>query len=318
MSAATQTTLSPFWHPRRFVHANLFVGNLDQSMTFYTAVAGLEEVYRRPQVKAGFLSNGNTHHDIGVIEVTSSLSRSKVAALNHIAFEMENEVELVEGYRRAIAARHKFSRTVDHDITRSVYDSDPDGNGVEFYSDTTKNWRTQRTGIVTKPTQQWTPGEPAPSPEHNYHIDPEIRRVEGAIFHPKRITHAVFATADMGALRGYYTQVVGLRSVVRGAGFEALSGARGARDIGLIAASPFRAPGLHHVGFEVWDEADLEQSLFRARAEGIAVEADLDHPRRRSVIVRDSDGFRLQFYADRQDGPHDLGGLSADAALYLM
>ena len=85
-------------------------------MRFYNSVVGLEESYRRPAIKAGFLGNGNTHHDIGMVEVTSPLSRTDEPGLNHLAFELENEVDLVAGYQKAVAAGIEFPRTVDHDI----------------------------------------------------------------------------------------------------------------------------------------------------------------------------------------------------------
>ena len=162
----------PFWRPRRLGHANLYVTELERSMAFYHRVAGLEESYRRPPIKAGFLGNGNTHHDIGMVEVTSPVSRSAEAGLNHLAFELESEVDLVGGYLRAKASEIEFPRTVDHDITRSIYGLDPDGNTVEIYADMTKEWRKVRRGRVTKPVPQWTPGTPAPTTERLYHDDP--------------------------------------------------------------------------------------------------------------------------------------------------
>ena len=73
-------------------------------MDFYINVVGLDEAYRRPQVQAGFLSNGNTHHDIGMVQSDGPLGHGRSVGLNHIAFELETEVDLVNGYERAIAA----------------------------------------------------------------------------------------------------------------------------------------------------------------------------------------------------------------------
>ena len=57
------------FRPRRLGHANLYVSELERSMAFYNQVVGLEEVVREPAIHAGFLSNGNTHHDIGMVEI---------------------------------------------------------------------------------------------------------------------------------------------------------------------------------------------------------------------------------------------------------
>ncbi|MBM3542520.1 MAG: dioxygenase [Alphaproteobacteria bacterium] len=283
------------WRPRRFAHANLYVSDLDRSMDFYKTVVGLEEVYRRPAVKAGFLSNGNTHHDIGMVEITSPLCKTGKAGLNHLAFETDTEADLVDGYRRAVERGHRFPRTVDHDITRSIYGADPDGNAIEMYADTTKNWRTQRAGIVTKPTPAWTPGTPEPSRERLYHEAPEIRRVEEAVFHPRRISQAVLVARNFDDLLAYYTDVVGLAPKERAADIAVLSGAVGGRDVVLLRASEGRTPGLHHLRFDVDSAADLARSAARARAAGLALERDA--PDAEGVVLRDPDGIRLQFRA---------------------
>ena len=54
--------------PRRLGHVNLFVGDLEKSTSFYTEVAGIELVRREPGIDAVFVSNGNTHHDIALMQ----------------------------------------------------------------------------------------------------------------------------------------------------------------------------------------------------------------------------------------------------------
>ena len=61
---------SVMFSPRRLGHANLFVGELERSSDFYTNVCGLTEVFREPPIKAIFLSNGSSHHDVALIEVS--------------------------------------------------------------------------------------------------------------------------------------------------------------------------------------------------------------------------------------------------------
>ena len=307
------------WRPRRLGHANLYVADLDRSMAFYNAVVGFEEVFRRPPIKAGFLGNGNTHHDVGMVEVTSPLSRSAEPGLNHLAFELENEVDLVDGYRRAVAAGVEFPRTVDHDIMRSVYGSDPDGNAVEIYADTTKEWRKARSGVVTKPTPNWTPGTPAPSAESRYHVDPEIRRMEAATFHPTRITHVVLVAGDYAGMLQYYRDRIGLAAVHGDARspFAVLGGTCGSRDVFLFRAREGRRVGLHHLGFAVSDEADLAASASRLAATGGEIEREIDVPARRCLFVRDPDGFLIQFYVDRKDPLPTLSAVEEETALFL-
>src|SRR5690242_19116707 len=165
-----------YFAPRRLGHANLFISDIGRSMDFYKTVVGLEEVYFRPPVMAGFLSNGNTHHDVGLVDFHGPAGWRKECGLNHLGIELETEVDLLDGYRRALADEFKFQRTADHDIAHSVYCLDPDGNQIEIYADVTKNWRTQRTGIVMAPTIKWAPGVTPPLSEPQYVANPEIRR----------------------------------------------------------------------------------------------------------------------------------------------
>ena len=188
---------APFFRARRLGHANLFVTDVERSLDFYNRVVGIEEVYRKaaptddlqgPAV-GGFLSNGNTHHDIAVFRHPSA------PTLNHLAFELECEADLIEGYRIAVDAGTTF-RVSDHDITRSLYTRDPDGNGIEIYSDSTKEWRKLRGDgrTVRYGEAPWTPGDPprfTPADSRNYHEDPELspRRpsdIPSETHHPRR------------------------------------------------------------------------------------------------------------------------------------
>ena len=54
--------------PRRLGHVNLYVGDLNSSTDFYTNVAGIELVRREPGIDAVFVSNGNTHHDVALMQ----------------------------------------------------------------------------------------------------------------------------------------------------------------------------------------------------------------------------------------------------------
>ena len=308
-----------FFQPRRLGHVNLVVGDVDRSMDFYTRIVGLEESYRQPRVKAGFLSNGNTHHDIAVVESGGPLGQGRPAGLNHTAFELETEVDLVAGYERAIAAGVKFKRTSDHDIAHAVYGADADGNEFELYADVIHDWRAQRHGVVTKPKPDWTPGSTPLHGERNYHVDPEIRRVEDAVFHPLRTTHAVLAVEEFERVFDDYHDVVGLGLVAggRGLAFAIFGGTCGKRNLGLFRAEGERRPGLQHVGFEVADEADLDLSIRRAGDSGVEIEAKFDHPARRGVFIRDIDGIRLQLYVDRASGADALRGADTDTALFL-
>jgi catechol 2,3-dioxygenase len=89
-------------------------------------------------------------------------------------------------------------------------------------------------------------------------------------------------------------------------------------DLTLCRQRPGLEAGFHHVGFEVWDEPDLERSIAGLAARGIEAERVIDHPARRAVTIRDPDGLRLQFFVNRQWTPQTAAAVDAATALYLF
>ena len=321
MSAIVLKSEEPrkFFQPRRLGHVNLVVNDVDRSMDFYMNVVGLDEAYRRPQVQAGFLSNGNTHHDIGMVQSDGPLGHGRPVGLNHIAFELETEVDLVNGYERAIAAGVTFERTADHDIAHAVYGKDADGNEYEVYADVIHAWRDARHGTVTKAKPNWTPGSTPPQAEQNYHINPEIVRLDEAIFQPLRTTHAVLTVDNFELAFDTYHDIVGLAPLAGGREdtFAVFGGTCGERNLALFHTNSERRPGLHHVGFRLSNETDLDKSLKRLDDVGLAIETEFDLPARRGVFFRDIDDIRLQFYVDREPSMHALRGCGVETALFL-
>lgn len=320
------------FRPRRLGHANLFVGDLDRSMRFYNEVCGLEEVFRERGIDAGFLSNGNTHHDVGMIRVSGgarvgrdghvqiAAGRGSRAGLNHLGFEMENEAELVEAYRRARQAGVKIHRTTDHQLAHSVYLFDPEGNLLEFYADVTEDWR----GVFRPDGDElisgsWTPGEPHPLAEPRYPVSPKIARVADAIFHPLRITHAALVVRDFEKALRFYSDVAGLDRVVAlpGGAFATLRGRSTAYALALFPATAERPLGLHHIGFEMADERELDDAEARLKAAGIAPEVRLDHPTKRSIFVSDPDGIRCEFFVARSVPSERVGASDKETLPYL-
>jgi catechol 2,3-dioxygenase len=315
----TTTATQQYFRPRRLGHVNLIVSDTDQSMTFYNTVIGLDEAYRVEAIKGGFLSNGNTHHDIGMIQSSGASGRGRPPGLNHLAFELETEVDLVNGYERALGDNLVFDRTLDHDIAHSAYCSDPDGNSCEIYADVVRDWRNARNGIVTKPKPVWRPGLTVPNTERNYDPAPDLQRVESAIFHPLRVKHAALVVKEFERAIDFYTQNVGLNLLVGNShdAFAILGGTCGERNITLLRAGYNQPAGLHHIGLELRDDADLDASIARLRTAGSDIELHIEHPLRRAVYVKDPDGHRLQLFLDREHSMSMWAGLDFELATLL-
>jgi len=304
-----KTVAAPGFSPRRLTHANLFVTELGRSMAFYNHICGFEEVAREPGISAGFLTNGNTHHDLGLMEIGTETrtgiggyvqvaeSRMKHAGLNHFGWELENEKQLVDAYHRAVAAGVKIHRTTDHQVSHSVYVFDPEGNLNEFYADAMTNWRSvfnpELTDLISS---HWDPDSATPSETPKYNSTPDLRRVEDAAFHSLRITHAALVARDIDRLRGFYVDVAGLTPVAESADgdFICLKGTSAAYDLVLLAADDDLTPGLHHVSFEV-DDDDLDRGERALADSGLKVGPRIDNAAKRSLFIKDPDGIGIEF-----------------------
>lgn len=307
--------MTSIFTPRRLGHVNLIVGELERSTEFYRSVCGLALEFSETGLRGNFMGTGNTHHDVGVIERTvedrygkdGHLQIPKEAAatvrLNHIAWEMDNELELARAYERAQAAGVPLARISDHQITHSIYLRDPDGNMVEFYADVIKDWRSVLHGEVDHITSVWRPDANTASAEPCWEEPETRRRVEGAQFHPARLSHAVLATQRLEEMTGFYQRVAGLSPVYADQQVALLRASLGDSPYHLAIVRTAAEKSLHHFSFEV-DGAEIDAGAYSG-------------PLKRSVFVTDPDGFRIEFFA-RTGNDYALLNRGRGAGLPLM
>ena len=125
-------------------HVVLRVRDRERATAFYNGVLGLPVCARLDQdgMKMAFFSLGN-HHDFAVMEVSgegSSRSESAVG-LHHVAFNIRTTLEELREAKAKLDAAGIATDHVDHEVTKSLYFKDPDGNGVEVYVDASDVWR---------------------------------------------------------------------------------------------------------------------------------------------------------------------------------
>ncbi|MSP51180.1 MAG: hypothetical protein EXQ91_02120 [Alphaproteobacteria bacterium] len=318
MNVSAQTSTG-YFHPRRIGHVNLYITEYEPSLWFYRDIVGLCDGWTRPAISGGFLNNGASHHDIGFIPWNSSVIRNKAEGpgLNHLAFELENEVDLVGGYERALAKGTKF-QTTDHLIAYSIYSLDPHGFGIEIYADTGLSFADADFKKLKRASVGWTPNAAPPSAEHRYVREHRPRHDEKTLFHATKVTGAVIVSDDFDRARDYYTSVVGLTPVVEGDDFVVLGGSCGGRDVSIFRAKTGQKSLFHHMHFSVSDERDLEESIARAGAFGVVVEREINHRRRRGAVIKSPDGVRALMYVDRDPNHAGLAVLSAEEAVWLV
>ena len=303
-----------YFRPRRLGHANLWVEDLGRSQTFYNEVCGLTVEFSEPDLVATFLGTGNTPHDLGMIETTGGKARygrngllqipegvGSSVGLGHLAWELENEVELVDAYRRARDAKVEMDMTVDHQVAHSVYVFDPDGNYMEYYCDTVKDWRSILHGEMELITSGWDPDEGEPFAESRYDENPELRVVEQAPVHPKRVTHAVLVTDDSARLEDFYTSVGGLTEAGRKNGVVYLRGSLSSYPYHLVICEikGTGARGYHHVSFELESDEAVEAAHKAVTDRGVSPRQVVDNDIKRSFFLQDPDGLLSEYYARR-------------------
>lgn len=320
------------YRPRRVGHLNLWVSNWRASIDFYRTVCGFTENGRESKLGAGFLSNGNTHHDLGIVNVQSGAAKiartghmkllpddyGKVAGLNHFGWEMDTEADLVAAVERARAADFTIHRYTNQGNSYSTYVFDQDGVVHQFYVDKQKDWRTLYKGFELDfhSNPPWQPGQTPPSTERNYWANPPISRNEHAPLHPIRVTHATLVSDDIERTKNFYTEVGGFdvkyaapdRSVYYLAGTAAIT------DVILLKSAPDRPKGMHHGSFECSVDEDMAIAEAELAKRMIEVVASIDNEYKRSIFIRDPDGILLEFYvrrSTRRDGFKDDGSASA-------
>jgi len=124
--------------PQRIGHLIIGVRNIERSKAFYHGILGLDVTVelQEPRMML-FASDSRDHHEIGCLELGENAEPQKPGqiGLNHIAFRMAGEKELIAAYKQLRAANVPVACTVDHGLTHSIYLNDPDGYTIEIYTD---------------------------------------------------------------------------------------------------------------------------------------------------------------------------------------
>ena len=129
---------------RSLGHVVLRVTDRERAERFYNGVLGLPVCARLDEggFKMAFFTLGN-HHDFAVMEVTGEgSSRSETAVgLHHVAFNIGTTFDELREARAKLDAAGIATTPIDHEVTKSLYFADPDGNGIEVYVDASDAWR---------------------------------------------------------------------------------------------------------------------------------------------------------------------------------
>ena len=125
---------------RKLGHVVLKVRDAQKSKEFYMRALGLKVANDAHDRGAVFLSFGTQHHDLALFQqATGEPPAKSQPGLHHVAWRLDNFEELKAAYKELKRMGIPLDSTAEHNVTRSVYFFDPDGNRVELYCDMVEN-----------------------------------------------------------------------------------------------------------------------------------------------------------------------------------
>lgn len=181
--------------------AGLIVRDLDRLTTFYRDLLGLS-VHERKRDVARLGAGGVTLMEL--TELPDALPDDpREAGLYHTAFLMPTRADLARWIFHAIRQRVPFTGASDHDVSEAIYFDDPEGNGIEVYSDK-PSWTWRRDG---KTIYQKT--DPLDIDSIIREVDPATATFEAAPY-GLRIGHIHLRVGDIALAEEFYCGALGL------------------------------------------------------------------------------------------------------------
>jgi catechol 2,3-dioxygenase len=195
------------------------------------------------------------------------------AGLYHTAFLMPTRADLARWILHVAKNRVPIVGASDHDVSEAIYLDDPEGNGVEVYSDRPREmWRREGEMIFQKT-------DPLDIDAIIREIDPATATYPGA---PQglRVGHVHLRVGDIAKAEAFYCGALGLEVTRRrnGASFMSTGGYHHHVAVntwhsdGAGARSDTRA-GLDWVSMEINDQATLDSLKKRLGAAGATIDA---------------------------------------------
>jgi catechol 2,3-dioxygenase len=228
--AATPQALLAHRTPMRIGAAALRVRDLDVMTAYYRDAIGLAVIGREP---------GLAHLGAGGVRLLTLEQRLQAAfeargtaGLFHTAFLMPTRKDLARWLVHAARNHVPLTGFADHLVSEAVYLDDPEGNGIEVYSDRAPESWTWADGAVTMATNQLDIDGLVSLT--NIQVSDYAAAPEGL-----RIGHMHLRVGDLARADAFYREAVGLDLTRQRNGASFLSSGR----------------YHHHLGMNIWQSA---------------------------------------------------------------
>jgi catechol 2,3-dioxygenase len=133
-------------------HVVIKVRNQQRAEAFYNGLLGIPIAARFPPLSMTFFTLGN-HHDFAVAAVGDDAldAPANSPGLFHVAFKIGTRIDELREAKLQLEAAGLKVEAYDHEVSKSIYFNDPDGNSIELYVDASDVWK-QRPEAVAQAT----------------------------------------------------------------------------------------------------------------------------------------------------------------------
>lgn len=211
-------------------HAHLQVSDLPQALHFYNSLVGFKEISRNGETAVLSATGKFPAHILLTARADAKPKPPRTTGLYHTAIRFPNRWELARVFRRLIEHGWPFQGFADHIVSEALYLADPDNNGVELYTDRSREQWRWRNGTVEMAT------DPLNVEDLLRELEKDSTPWEGV--HPDTdIGHVHLHVADLQKAEAFYHGVLGFDITQR-----SYPGAL------FISAGGYH----HHVGLNIW------------------------------------------------------------------
>jgi catechol 2,3-dioxygenase len=273
------TTATPSIHPAtRLGYVSLTVADLDHQIAFYQRVLGLK-LHWHNGTKAALGAGGADL--LQLVEQPDFKRYRRTTGLYHFAVLLPNRRELAGAIARLFALQHQNYPT-DHIMTKSTYLEDPEGNGIELYTESPEDgtWSMVNGQFVTRRADgSWSDGREALDVEALFGLLTDDDRLDVPMPAETRIGHVHLHVANIDEAVNFYHGVIGfdVMGVAKSFRMAFVSAGGYHHHVGLntwqgegAPPAPADALGLRHFRVELPDQAELDRILARIGAAGIS------------------------------------------------
>ncbi len=272
-------------HPDTKVgRVSLTVANLDNQIAFYQQALGFVQHWR--EGRSAGLGTGEREL-LKLIEQPNVKRYRRTTGLYHFAVLFPDRRELARAMARLFAMRYPNSPT-DHIMTKTTYLDDPEGNGMELYTESPEDgtWTMLNGQYITRRADgSLSDGREPLDVEALFSHLSDDDRLDVSIPKETRMGHVHLHVRNLHEAVDFYHNVIGfdVKGLVDAMRMAFVSAGGYHHHLGLntwqgegAPPPPPDAVGLRYFTIELPDQSELERVMARVDAAGIAANQTAD------------------------------------------